>query len=195
MITPTIKRFPDGRILAYSPVLAEQQQGPVTLELQRAAILDLLSTIPELRDRTLSRDAYGRPQLEGIVAGHFSLAHSGNCAGFYYDPLASTGMDIELIRPKVIRIIDKFLSKEERQDAMLENVPEKAIVYWCAKETLYKRYGKKEVHFKTDMSVAPFSYRNEGILKCRYNGAGFPGGEILIKYEKKGDYMISYIDR
>lgn len=169
--------------------------GPVTLALQRAAILHLLEIVPELKNRKLSKDVYGRPLLEGIAEGHFSVAHSGNCAGFYYDPHTSTGLDIELIRPKVTGILDKFLSETEKEDATSEHMPAKAIVYWCAKETLYKRYGKKAIHFKSDLAVAPFSYKEEGILKCRFTREGLPEGEFLVKYERKEDYMISYIYR
>ena len=66
----------------------------------------------------------------------------------------NTGIDIELVRDKVLKIQHKFLNKKELLFAK-DNV-EKLITIWAAKEAMYKVYGLKELDFITNLFVEDF---------------------------------------
>jgi hypothetical protein len=77
-----------------------------------------------------------------------------------------------------------------------ENLPEQLTVYWCAKESLYKLYGKKELAFKENLKIEPFHYSEKGIIKGWIQKSAMKKA-FAIQYEKlnSGDdsYMLAYV--
>ena len=95
---------------------------------------------------------------------HISISHSHNLLSVIINNEMETGIDIELIKPKILNISTKFMSKSEFNSLQKENLAEQLTVYWCAKESLYKLYGKKELTFKNNLFVEPFNYTGKGII-------------------------------
>ena len=87
-------------------------------------------------------DENGKPHLSND-SKHISITHSHDKIAIIINDDEKTGIDIELIRDKVLKIKHKFLSESELENA--EDDPEKLLIYWGAKESLYKIYGLKEV--------------------------------------------------
>jgi phosphopantetheinyl transferase len=106
---------------------------------------------------------------------HFSISHCGNFAAAIVSKNERVGIDIELISDKVAKIAHKFLNDTEktlvnsqwsivngaeasdkRQMARSNNAETALItidqlqltLFWCAKETVYKWWGRGEVDFK-----------------------------------------------
>ena len=96
------------------------------------------------KDAEISYDINGKPHLVDDTR-HISISHSHDKIAIIINTIEKTGIDIELIRDKVLKIKHKYLSESELKNA--ENDPEKLIIYWAAKETLYKIYGLKHVDF------------------------------------------------
>lgn len=91
-------------------------------------------------------DEKGKPFLDNGY--HVSISHSNDYAVILLDKKNPCGVDIEKISSKVERIKHKFLSKKELDVVSKKNNDlELLTIMWCAKETLYKYYGKKEVIF------------------------------------------------
>jgi 4'-phosphopantetheinyl transferase EntD len=65
------------------------------------------------------------------------------------------GIDLEKITERLHIIKHKFLTDSERENANDEL--EKLCIYWSAKESLYKLYGKRGVHFQKELLVLDFS--------------------------------------
>ncbi len=139
-------------------------------------------------------DEYNKPSLHGSNL-HISLSHSHDLLGFIVDE-AATGIDIEIIKPKIFNIKHKFMSKMELLSLQEENNAEQLTVYWCAKESLYKLYGKKELEFKENLPIEPFKYEEKGIIK------GWIKNSVMntcfnLPYEQlnlgKERYMLTYI--
>lgn len=103
----------------------------------------------------------GKPFIKGSHK-HISITHSHDKLAVIINEKEATGIDIELIRDKVLRIKHKFLSEEELIDAA-DNVT-KLIVYWAVKESLYKVYGEKEVDFIKHLKVMPFQLAESGTI-------------------------------
>ena len=104
------------------------------------------------------KDGYGKPHLDNE---HFiSLAHSYPFAAAILNKRKPVGIDIEKVQDKLLKVVPKFLNPREI-DSLNLNI-EKACVYWTAKETLYKIYGKKKLSFKENLFVKNFQLQNKG---------------------------------
>jgi phosphopantetheinyl transferase (holo-ACP synthase) len=136
----------------------------------------------------LSYNAEGKPELNQESC-HISISHSHDKLVIICNKKTATGVDIELIRDKVIKIKDKFLSLKELGEAK-ENT-EKLILYWAAKETLYKIYGLKEVEFAKNLFIHPFLLETKGNLVGEINLESFRK-KFNLHYEKLDDYMLVY---
>jgi 4'-phosphopantetheinyl transferase len=137
----------------------------------------------------LRYNSEGKPQLNSEGC-HISISHSHDKLVIICNTKDDTGVDVELIRDKVLKIKDKFLSQAELEEAK-DNV-EKLILYWAAKETLYKVYGLKEVEFAKHLFVHPFDLKSTGTLTGELNLESFRK-KFNLHYEKLEDYMLVYV--
>jgi phosphopantetheinyl transferase (holo-ACP synthase) len=131
----------------------------------------------------------GKPSIKNSDC-HISISHSHDKLVILSNNASYTGVDIELIRDKVIKIKDKFLSEPELTTVQ-DNV-EKLIIYWAAKEALYKLYGKKEVEFARHLYVHPFDLSSSGEITGEIRLETFQK-KFRLHYEKLGEYMLVYI--
>ena len=115
-----------------------------------------LKTLVEARGCTydgLWKDEYGTPHLRGLP-GHISLSHTPGWATAVWHHTRPVGLDIEPIREQFTRVVPRVLSASEIADA--NGQPNRLAVYWCAKEALYKLYGKRQLTFREHLLVDPF---------------------------------------
>lgn len=130
----------------------------------------------------------GKPYLINSTC-HISITHSHDKLAIIVNKHNETGIDIELIRDKVIKIQHKFLSQQELTDA--NNDPQKLITYWACKEALYKLYSKKEVDFIANLFVNKFENKDKGETIGEIKIGNF-NKKINLHYEKISDYMLVY---
>ena len=121
-----------------------------------------------------------------------SISHSHDYAALIIDRYSETGIDIELIKPTVQKIAHKFLSDSEMKNINTTNAIDQMYVYWCAKEALYKLYGKKELDFKKNLMVHNFKYENKGTITAQIIKGTFHKTYNLW-YEKMDNYMLVYV--
>jgi phosphopantetheinyl transferase len=100
------------------------------------------------------KDHFGKPYLIG-TNHHISLSHSGDYTAAVVSK-KSTGVDIQYYTEKIIKIKHKFLSFKEMNHYEIDRDLNKLLIYWGAKESLFKAYGKGSVDFKKDLYVHPF---------------------------------------
>jgi len=101
----------------------------------------------------LWKDAYGKPYLRGLP-GHISLSHTPGWATAVWHKSQPVGLDVEPIRDQFTRVVPRVLSASEIAHA--NGQPDRLAVYWCAKEALYKLYGKRQLTFREHLLVDPF---------------------------------------
>lgn len=140
------------------------------------------------RDCTISYDDKGKPYVADDTR-HISVSHSHDKLAIIVNEQEATGIDIELIRDKVLRIKHKFLRDTELADAG-EDV-EKLLIYWAAKESLYKIYGLKEVDFIEHLLVKPFTKHNLGTIIGSINLPGF-NESFELNYQLLDNYVLVY---
>ena len=106
------------------------------------------------------KDEYGKPYLKGLNY-QISLTHSFPLVAAIIHEGKAVGIDVEQPKEKLLNIAHKFLSEEEQE--ICGNDIELLCTFWCAKESIYKLYGKKRLIFKENLRV---NYRVNGEEKC-----------------------------
>lgn len=136
-------------------------------------------------------DKNGKPYLVDLPY-YISFSHSFDYAGVMLSRVQEVGLDIELIKDKVARIAHKFLQPAELDFIAPEKRIEQLSACWCAKEAVYKCYGKREISFLHNIFLQPFDYADEGKLNIRIEK-----DHILNYYDgcyfSVDDYMIGYV--
>lgn len=98
---------------------------------------------------------------------YFSISHCGDYAAAIVSENKLVGIDVETITPKVVSLQNKFLSKSEL--AILENRylygsddnVRWLTLFWSAKETIYKWYGRGKVGFKENIILDQLFFETE----------------------------------
>ncbi|MDT8393356.1 MAG: 4'-phosphopantetheinyl transferase superfamily protein [Bacteroidales bacterium] len=97
-------------------------------------------------------DENNKPFID-LSDDHISVSHSGEYATVIISRRYPVGIDIEKVSPRLYRIADKFLSDEETGTSILHMPAEGLCLHWCAKEALYKLYGKRQLDFREHMRI------------------------------------------
>ena len=139
-------------------------------------------------DEFISYDENGKPGLS-FSNKKISISHSGELEAVITHPTLEVGIDLQHYTEKIMRVNQRFLSEEEFKDTKGEIW--KTLVYWCAKEALFKYYALGNVDFRKELFVEPFKMDNSGLIK----GLIFKGEnpiEVDLHFEKYDDYMLVY---
>jgi 4'-phosphopantetheinyl transferase len=110
----------------------------------------------------IHKDEFGKPFLRDL-SHQISLSHSYPHVGAQLDLNQAVGIDLEQPKEKLLTIAHRVLSPIELSDAAKDL--NKHCIYWCAKEAMYKIYGKKGLHFSHQLNVEPFELNSAGFLK------------------------------
>jgi 4'-phosphopantetheinyl transferase len=109
----------------------------------------------------VTKDIHGKPFFRNSDL-QLSLSHSYPYVAALVRFRESAGIDLEQIKPKLLRIAHRVLHPTELADAGHNET--KHCIYWCAKETLVKVYGKKDLVFAENLLVNAFPLAKSGIL-------------------------------
>ena len=151
----------------------------------------LMSEMLGAKSGALTKDEFGKPFLAHLPL-FISLSHShGLAAAIIAKPVC--GIDIQKLVPKIDRIAHRVLRPEELDSLEAETRMEHLHVYWGAKESLYKAYGRRELDFCTHIQVEPFSFDLERgycegrVVKNNYDEA------FYIHYQMIGSFVLVYV--
>lgn len=134
----------------------------------------------------INKDEFGKPFLRNH-SYPISLSHSYPYVAAQIDSLHDVGIDLEQPKLKLLNIAQRVLSPTEFEDAGTDVV--KHCIYWCAKEAMYKSYGKRGLHFSDHLLVAPFSLMRNGDLKGKIIANG-KSKELELTYSVQPDYVL-----
>jgi len=105
-------------------------------------------------DHDLFYDEKGKPHLKD--GKKISITHSFTFSAIILSD-TEVGIDIEMQRPKILKIAHKFTPVEEyRTLANDDAVMRKLTIVWGAKESLYKSFAEKGVSFLQHIYVHDF---------------------------------------
>lgn len=205
------KDIDDHTILAVWKIEEGEEQLLSGLQLRQHE-LDLLKTLSQgkrmlqwLSTRFLLRtmlntseyidcrmDEHGKPYLVNSDYS-ISLSHSYDYASVLIGKVKSVGVDIEMIKPKIHRIQQKFLSLPELDLPGVRDNTQALYACWCVKEAVYKWYGKKGLEFRKHIHIQPFDLQSEGSVKVIVN---LPEGDQLLTvhyFDTVPGYMLGYV--
>ena len=153
----------------------------------RVLVKELLNKL-RLPFNGITKNQHGKPFLEN----HFhqlSLSHSYPYVAALIDADRPVGIDLEQIKPKLLKIAPRVLHTDEFRDAG-EN-PVKHCIYWCAKEALLKIHGVKDLTFAENLIISPFPLQNEGELIGRIIVDG-TARQLSLHYNVYTDFVVVY---
>ncbi|MBL7862133.1 MAG: 4'-phosphopantetheinyl transferase superfamily protein [Cyclobacteriaceae bacterium] len=134
----------------------------------------------------LEKDEYGKPYLKNLPH-QISLSHSYPYVAAQINPTLAVGIDLEQPKSKLLNIASRVLAPTELTDAGTDVL--KHCVYWCAKEALYKSYGKRGLHFAIHLRIEPFTLMRSGELSGKIQVNGFTR-ELTLTYSIQPDYVL-----
>jgi phosphopantetheinyl transferase len=153
----------------------------------RVLVKELLGTTDQV---IMGVDAHGKPSL-GNFPHHITISHSNDYACVMISESHRVAVDVEYIHPKIERVAHKFMYREELDNLDIDYGLEEMYVFWCAKEVLYKIYGKRRLNFKEHIPLKPFDYPGDGTLLGSVIKDDF-NQEYTIYFEMIDDYMLAY---
>jgi phosphopantetheinyl transferase len=112
-------------------------------------------------------------------AYHFSISHCGDYAAAIVSTNQRVGIDIEVPKEKVMRIVGKFLSEEERKIFNIQQLTTKyqlPTLLWSAKEAIFKWWGNGEVDFSEMIRLQKFDFEGEG----KFEATSLPTHSVTI---------------
>lgn len=109
----------------------------------------------------LTKDEFGKPFVRNFPF-QISLSHSYPYVAAVIHREVAVGIDLEQPKEKLIKIAPRVLASGELQDAGNDIV--KHCIYWCAKESLVKIHGKKDLVFAENLKIDSFPKQKEGEL-------------------------------
>lgn len=123
----------------------------------------------------------GKPFIEENI--HITISHSSELAVILLTD-KQAGVDVENLQRNTDKVASRFLSNSELEH--IDKTPDPAftrIVYWCAKEALYKCSSQPGIDFKKQLYIKPFL--------PAYGGGIFSGQ--LIKNNQLVNFTLHYL--
>jgi 4'-phosphopantetheinyl transferase len=167
-------------------VFSADQPTLTKREKERAGTRLVLKNLLQNQEFELSYTLQNKPFLNKRTE-HISISHSHDKLVVIINTQQPTGIDIELIRDKVLTIKHKFLN--ENEIVMANNDVAKTITFWAAKEAMYKAHGLKEVDFKQHLFII---VQNDKLIHGRLQKNGFVKNYTLA-CQRIEDYVMVYV--
>jgi len=134
------------------------------------------------------KDEHGKSQvMKGN--GYVSLSHTIGYAGAIFHREFPVGIDMDLIREKILKIGFRFLDPKELD--FLEKDPKHYTMAWSAKESIFKCQGKRGVSFRENILLEPFD-PNTGIIKGKIRGTDFADHHYQVRVRIINDLVLTY---
>jgi enterobactin synthetase component D len=134
------------------------------------------------------KDEHGKSQsMSG--QGFVSLSHTPGFAGAIFHRELPVGIDMDLIREKILKIGFRFLDKSELD--FLENDPVHYTMAWSAKESIFKCQGKRGVSFRENILLEPFGV-NDSVIKGKIRGTDFADHHYHVEVRKLENVILTY---
>ena len=108
----------------------------------------------------IRRSIHNKPYLEGRRE-KISISHTGDLLAVIISESKRVGVDIEILSERVSKIAHKFIHAEEMKSIEENNKVIQQLILWCAKESMYKLFEKRELSFKENIRLLPYSFTSK----------------------------------
>lgn len=145
---------------------------------ETASVYSLLFVMTGNKNLVIGHETSGKPYVEGYKIG---ISHTKGFVSVILSTSCDVAVDIEYINTRVLRIADRFLREDEKPDIIPDVIP--TLLFWCAKETIYKLYSDERLTFQ-----------NIKIMDAEQGGA-LCGNNLITgesDYTFNNDYVLTY---
>ena len=154
------------------------------------ALMKALVESMHLTYEGIRKDEFGKPFLK-VHPHAISLSHSYPYVAAQIDRIQPVGVDVEQVKEKLRQVGPRILSAGEVDDAGDNLV--KLCIYWCAKEALYKIYGKRNLLFSDHLKIQPYALSEKGSLRGTIDVVPMPI-QVNMGYHVTKEYVVVYTD-
>jgi 4'-phosphopantetheinyl transferase len=155
--------------------------------LEKEGIKYLLNQL-NVNYKNLSYNLNNKPFLQNDER-YISISHSHKYLAIIINKKHNTGIDIELIRSKILNIKQKFCSINELNYA--NNAIEMLTCIWSAKETVYKINGIKGISFSEQIKVNQFNINQPNITASVFINNNWINYNLAL--QKIENYYLTYL--
>lgn len=122
---------------------------------------------------------------------NISISHSYRLTSVLLSKTKKVGIDLEFMSHRIQKISHKFINCDEvvSTDPSTESLH--LYVHWCAKEALYKICDKKNINFKSNLTVRPFFLESKGLITGIHHDENI-NDEYPMNYIIQDNYVIVY---
>lgn len=153
----------------------------------RLAIFDALQQL-QIPYPGFFKDEHGKSQsMNG--QGFVSLTHTLGFAGAIFHREQPVGIDMDLIREKILGIGFRFLDPQELD--FLEKDPAHYTMAWSAKESIFKCQGKRGVSFRENILLEPFAPTDQ-VIKGKIRGTDFADHHYAVEVRRLENVILTY---
>ena len=116
-----------------------------------------------------------------------SISHTKEMVGILLSNSEHTGIDIEKKTRAIDNILPRFLSPIELAGVNINEEPNSKIIYWCAKEAIFKAVDDTDIDFSTHIAIDELTLK--GNIKGKFLSTN---GEICfnLKYIEIENHVI-----
>ena len=144
-------------------------------------------------EKEILYNSSGKPYLSDN-SFNISISHTKGYAALIINKENEVAIDIEKISPRVQNIRQRFVNEEEEKALSQSNEVIHLLLYWSAKESLFKLLGIENVDFKQHLHIMPF----EPVLREWSEFDAFETrtkeqNSCKIKYFVHEDYVLTYV--
>lgn len=147
----------------------------------------LVSKILQNEAIRINYDKNGKPIISDNSC-NITISHSKDMVAVAFDKNKKIGIDIQFITERIHNIGEKFLVNDELKLTGDNTICK--IIYWCAKETIFKMQDNLSVEFK-HIFVEPFDIEDEGYFYANIQKY-FYRFRYKINYQKISNYILTW---
>lgn len=126
----------------------------------RLLLHDILGFWPQI-----SYTETGKPILQNH-SRHLSVSHAKSMVGILLSTNPHAGIDIEPTNRNVEKVAKRFLSEQELADIEKSKLDYSRILYWCAKEAIFKSVNENNIQFSKQILISEVS--ENGTMKGKF---------------------------
>jgi phosphopantetheinyl transferase len=128
----------------------------------------------------LDYNKYGAPILDNNKK--ISISHSKKLVAIIVSEL-KTGIDIEIISKRLLKIKDKFISKCDNINYSQEDL----TIAWSTKECIFKWHQKGNISFKDDILIKSINHSSKKIE------VSFDKNLFILNFLKINNHFLVYV--
>lgn len=152
----------------------------------RLLLKELLGT----KAGSLQKTETGKPFLPDTNL-ELSISHSKDYAAAIISRNGSTGIDIEYLSDRILRIVAKFANEFDLKQVELTDI-EGLYLIWNAKEVMFKYYARGAVDFRKHLFV-DLTLRKDGLIIVHIEKPDFKA-KVHLNFQRIENYLLTYIN-